>query len=154
CAASCPSWEHSATWHWRVSSWPGATRPRRRCWQGLQWLVSLCRQPASWPRGRIARAAVGVTEGSSCTDGGRRCAVQRLDFSGSPEYQSIRARGPVLSGVLDTKTGDIFFGQNTGIPRNLHPALEERLAITWQVAGQAIDRCGVCQLLTKGAASP
>ena len=26
----------------------------------------------------------------------------------SPEYQSIRARGPVLSGVLDTKTGDIF----------------------------------------------
>jgi RHS repeat-associated protein len=36
-------------------------------------------------------------------------------------------RGPVLSGVMDTKSGEIFFGQNTGIPENLHPVLRPRI---------------------------
>lgn len=35
--------------------------------------------------------------------------------------QSIRVRGPVLSGAMDTKTGAIFFVQNTGMPDPLHP---------------------------------
>ncbi|UIJ63813.1 hypothetical protein LWP59_10605 [Amycolatopsis acidiphila] len=41
--------------------------------------------------------------------------------------QSIRQRGPVLTGAMDTKTGDIFFGQNTGVPDPLHPVLQQRL---------------------------
>lgn len=41
--------------------------------------------------------------------------------------QSIRVRGPVLTGAMDTKTGDIFFGQNTGIPDPLHPDLQQAL---------------------------
>ena len=41
--------------------------------------------------------------------------------------QSNRVRGPVLSGAMDTKTGEIFFGQNTGIPDPLHPLLRQRL---------------------------
>ncbi len=45
----------------------------------------------------------------------------------SPEYQSIRQRGPVLTGVIDKQTGEIFFGQNTGIPEPLYPDLQARL---------------------------
>ncbi|HUZ39633.1 MAG TPA: YwqJ-related putative deaminase [Streptosporangiaceae bacterium] len=41
--------------------------------------------------------------------------------------QSIRVRGPVLSGAMDTQTGDIFYGQNTGIPDPLHPDLQQLL---------------------------
>ncbi|MFC3762290.1 YwqJ-related putative deaminase [Tenggerimyces flavus] len=37
--------------------------------------------------------------------------------------QSNRRRGPVLSGAMDRQTGQVFFGQNTGIPRPLHPEL-------------------------------
>lgn len=37
--------------------------------------------------------------------------------------QSIRQRGPVLTGAMDRRTGDVFFGQNTGIPSPLHPEL-------------------------------
>jgi hypothetical protein len=35
--------------------------------------------------------------------------------------------GPVLTGAMDTKTGDIFFGQNTGIPDPLHELLAQRI---------------------------
>ncbi|WP_374404822.1 YwqJ-related putative deaminase [Frankia sp. Cj3] len=45
----------------------------------------------------------------------------------SSEYQSIRQRGPVLTGVIDKQTGEIFFGQNTGIPEPLYPELQARL---------------------------
>ena len=41
--------------------------------------------------------------------------------------QSNKERGPVLAGVLDQKTGEVFFGQNTGIPDVLHPTLAKRL---------------------------
>jgi len=37
--------------------------------------------------------------------------------------QSIRQRGPVLTGAMDRQTGEVFFGQNTGIPSPLHSAL-------------------------------
>jgi hypothetical protein len=49
---------------------------------------------------------------------------QYQDVVGS---QSIRVRGPVLSGAMDTRTGDIFFGQNTGIPEPLAPELRSAL---------------------------
>jgi YwqJ-like deaminase len=62
-------------------------------------------------------------------DGGAaalRGAVERQyqDVVGS---QSIRARGPVLSGAMNTQTGDIYFGQNTGIPDLLAPQLRSAL---------------------------
>ena len=49
--------------------------------------------------------------------------------------QSNRARGPVLTSVTDTLTGEVFFGQNTGVPTNLHPILARRLALDQAVFG-------------------
>ena len=44
------------------------------------------------------------------------------------EHQSNAERGPVLSGVMDTVTGVIYYGQNTvSPPSNLHPLLKSRL---------------------------
>jgi hypothetical protein len=40
---------------------------------------------------------------------------------------SNNQRGPVLTGVLDSRTGEIFFGTNEGIPTDLHPLLTRRL---------------------------
>jgi RHS repeat-associated protein len=51
--------------------------------------------------------------------------------------QSIRARGPVLSGARDPLTGEIFFGQNTGIPEDLHPLLRQRLNALNEATGGA-----------------
>jgi hypothetical protein len=34
----------------------------------------------------------------------------------------------VLTGALDTRTGDIFFGQNTGVPDPLAPELQTNLS--------------------------
>jgi hypothetical protein len=34
---------------------------------------------------------------------------------------SNNQRGPVLTGVLDSRTGEIFFGTNDGIPRIFTP---------------------------------
>jgi|GEM_PF-6324855 len=42
--------------------------------------------------------------------------------------QSNAERGPVLSGIIDPTTGNIFYGQNTNTPPpNLHPLLKDRL---------------------------
>ena len=42
--------------------------------------------------------------------------------------QGTKARGPVLSGVKDSLTGQTYFGQNTGeIPDDLHPLLKNRI---------------------------
>ncbi|MFF1603598.1 RHS repeat-associated core domain-containing protein [Streptomyces mirabilis] len=52
---------------------------------------------------------------------------KKITTQGSPEYQSNNARGPVLTGAMDNVTGKVTFGQNTGIPNNLHPVLQDRL---------------------------
>jgi YwqJ-like deaminase len=45
------------------------------------------------------------------------------------ETESNKVRGPVLSGALDTKTGQIFYGQNEAdVPGNLHPEIQAALA--------------------------
>ena len=49
--------------------------------------------------------------------------------------QSNKQRGPVLTGILDTRTEKVFFGQNTGIPQNLHPILDKRLKDYLQETG-------------------
>jgi hypothetical protein len=64
--------------------------------------------------------------------------------------QSIRVRGPVLSGAMNTSTGEIFFGQNTGIPDPLTAQLRSALdefqgppaagkGNSWRACG---DQCG------------
>jgi hypothetical protein len=51
-----------------------------------------------------------------------------ITTEGSPDYQTNTVRGPVLSGVMDRKTGGIFFGQNSrNLPPNLHPDIAARL---------------------------
>ncbi|HYO58231.1 YwqJ-related putative deaminase [Archangium sp.] len=45
------------------------------------------------------------------------------------EVLSDKQRGPVLTGILDTRTGRTFFGLNQDEPlRSLHPLLKKRLA--------------------------
>ena len=54
--------------------------------------------------------------------------AQALSTKGSPRYLSNSQRGPVLSGVMDPQTGDIFYGLNQGkVPSDLHPLLQQRL---------------------------
>lgn len=43
------------------------------------------------------------------------------------ETTSGKQRGPVLTGAMDRVTGEIFFGQNTGFPKQAHPALQAAL---------------------------
>lgn len=51
-----------------------------------------------------------------------------ISTEGSAEYLSRSQRGPVLSGVMDTRTGEIFYGLNQkGVPTNLHPLLQQSL---------------------------
>lgn len=53
----------------------------------------------------------------------------RLRAAHLVEVLSIKERGPVLTGILDTRTGRTFFGLNAEkLPHNLHPLLEKRLA--------------------------
>ncbi|MFL5345957.1 MAG: YwqJ-related putative deaminase [Hyalangium sp.] len=53
----------------------------------------------------------------------------RLRAAHLVEVLSLRERGPVLTGVLDTRTGRTFFGINQERPPdNLYPLLQQRLA--------------------------
>ncbi|WP_299589482.1 YwqJ-related putative deaminase, partial [uncultured Microbulbifer sp.] len=47
----------------------------------------------------------------------------------SPHYLPNSQRGPVLSVLKDNKTGDVFYGRNTGLPPmdEIHPILRKRL---------------------------
>ncbi|HEY9842919.1 MAG: YwqJ-related putative deaminase [Candidatus Sericytochromatia bacterium] len=45
----------------------------------------------------------------------------------SVHYQNKTERGPVLAVLVDRKTGAVYFGQNDGMPRKLHPLLEKRM---------------------------
>jgi hypothetical protein len=67
-------------------------------------------------------------EGSSLSDA-VHARANELTTPGSPDYQSVGRRGPVLSGVQDNLSGDIRIHQNHGtIPGNLHPSIAERLS--------------------------
>uniref|UniRef100_UPI001EE66E65 YwqJ-related putative deaminase n=1 Tax=Chromobacterium haemolyticum TaxID=394935 RepID=UPI001EE66E65 len=48
---------------------------------------------------------------------------------GAEGYLPNAQRGPVLAVVMDTKTGGVFYGRNTGLPpvEDIHPLLRERL---------------------------
>ncbi len=60
----------------------------------------------------------------------------RLRATHMVEALSIKERGPVLTGVLDTRTGRTFFGINAEkLPHNLHPLLQERFADYLRKAG-------------------
>lgn len=65
---------------------------------------------------------------------------QRINLRGAVKQRyletvSEQGKGPVLSGVMDKVTGKIYFGQNKGIPSQLHPTLQTRLGeypIDWE----------------------
>lgn len=51
-----------------------------------------------------------------------------ISTKGSSDYLSRSQRGPVLTGVMDPQTGEIFYGMNQGaVPSDLHPLLQDRL---------------------------
>lgn len=53
---------------------------------------------------------------------------EKITTVGSPDYLSIRSRGPVLTGVKDETTGDIVTSLNhSDSIENLHPSLAARL---------------------------
>jgi hypothetical protein len=87
---------------------------------------------AAWDLHHLIDRLMGVRKwGLVAAEEGSQAAILRgaveqqyQDVVGS---QSIRVRGPVLSGAMDTRTGDIFFGQNTGIPEPLAPELRSAL---------------------------
>ena len=70
--------------------------------------------------GGAAGAAAGAAEDAGSQAAALQNAVEQR-YAQVVAEQSIRQRGPVLSGAMNTRTGDIFFGQNTGIPDLLHP---------------------------------
>lgn len=54
--------------------------------------------------------------------------AESLSIPTSDSYLSGGKRGPVLSGVMDTYSGEIFYGINVaGVPSDLHPLLVKRL---------------------------
>jgi hypothetical protein len=69
----------------------------------------------------------------------------RLRAAHMAEGLSLRERGPVLTGVLDTRTGRTFFGINQELrPGNLHPLLKRRLEDYLAASGGATPgRAGV-----------
>lgn len=78
------------------------------------------------PRAGFVAATVFAAEDSGSQTAALQSAVEQR-YAQVVAEQSIRQRGPVLSGAMNTKTGDIFFGQNTGIPDPLHPDLQAAL---------------------------
>ncbi|WP_257620633.1 hemagglutinin repeat-containing protein [Janthinobacterium sp. NKUCC08_JDC] len=71
--------------------------------------------------------------------------AEALATKGGIEYLSRSQRGPVLSGVLDPQTGEIFYGLNQrSIPTNLHPVMQQRLdAYLEMTAGVTPPRAGI-----------
>lgn len=74
----------------------------------------------------------GASADQGAADDGLRSAVhtkyKEITTEGSPGYQTNRERGPVLTGAMDNVTGNVTFGQNTGIPSPLHPTFQDRIA--------------------------
>ena len=55
--------------------------------------------------------------------------AERLQYDKVVRTQSRAKRGPVLSVIIDRRTGEIFTGQNRKYPpKNLHPLLQRRIA--------------------------
>ncbi|WP_162241997.1 YwqJ-related putative deaminase [Duganella sp. Leaf126] len=59
-----------------------------------------------------------------------------LATKGADGYLSRSQRGPVLSGIMDPRTGEIFYGLNQGkIPTDLHPLMQQRLDAYLEATG-------------------
>ena len=76
---------------------------------------------------KLVSPITGGTAGAALSDA-VAARAEAISIQGSPGYLSNSVRGPVLTGVLDTQTGEIFYGLNNGaVPENLHPLLQARL---------------------------
>jgi hypothetical protein len=57
-----------------------------------------------------------------------RARAEAISTQGAPGYLSRSQRGPVLTGVMDSQTGEVFWGMNQdAVPSNLNPLLQNRL---------------------------
>ncbi|MET3132253.1 hypothetical protein AAKU55_002525 [Oxalobacteraceae bacterium GrIS 1.11] len=62
--------------------------------------------------------------------------AESLATKGGSGYLSRSQRGPVLTGVMDPHTGEIFYGLNQGkIPTDLHPLMQQRLDAYLEATG-------------------
>jgi hypothetical protein len=62
--------------------------------------------------------------------------AESLATKGASGYLSRSQRGPVLSGVMDPQTGEIYYGLNQGkIPTDLHPLMQQRLDAYLEATG-------------------
>ena len=94
-----------------------------------------------------SKSLYGAAITNARTGGGPKSAQEQL-VSGVRERaehlmqtQSNRVRGPVVSGVRDPVTSRIFYGQNKGIPPDLHPILQRRLeALLEQTGGRGLGK--------------
>ncbi len=46
---------------------------------------------------------------------------------GNPYYLSNRDKGSVLTVLMDSKTGEVYYATNSALPENLHPMVQNRL---------------------------
>lgn len=88
-------------------------------------------KPTTGASGTTKPSGGGASADQDAADETLRTAVHQrykdVTTQGSPRYQTNRERGPVLTGAMDNVTGDITFGQNTGIPSPLHPTFQDRI---------------------------
>ncbi|BDZ53053.1 hypothetical protein GCM10025870_01260 [Agromyces marinus] len=68
-----------------------------------------------------------IGKGAKAADAARLVSAVDNEAARVVASQSIRQRGPVLSGAMDRTSGAIFFGQNTGVPSPLHGELKAAL---------------------------
>jgi len=74
----------------------------------------------------VARKSID-TLGGELTDAVKTRAIE-ISTQGTPEYLPNNRRGPVLTGVMDSHTQEIFWGMNKdATPIDLHPLLQQRL---------------------------
>lgn len=74
-----------------------------------------------------------------------RARAEGISTQGAPEYLSRSQRGPVLTGVMDSQTGKVFWGTNQdAVPSNLNPLLQNRLdTYLATTAGDTPVRAGI-----------
>jgi len=74
-----------------------------------------------------------------------KARAQEISTQGSPSYLSRSQRGPVVTGVMDSQTGEIFWGTNQdAVPAHLNPLLQNRLDAYLEATGSNIPvRAGI-----------
>ncbi|WP_406642519.1 DNRLRE domain-containing protein [Amycolatopsis sp. WGS_07] len=112
-------------------SWPGGLPPAQATYDdgactGGQWRFD----GENWSKSALSCAGGGDSEPAGADVGyaSKLPAAVNAEAARVIAEESNRLRGPVLTGAMDLVTGEIFFGQNTGIPDPLHPLIATALS--------------------------